>query len=175
MAGTDRDYSRGKIYELCCLTSGLRYVGSTTQMYLSQRLAYHERDYRDWREGRQGYMTSYRILEGNNYEMRLLETYPCRTEKELEAREQHYIRTLECVNKVVPGRTRAEYRRDNREHILEYDRRYAAEHWDEIKAKKRERVTCPDCGKELSRGALARHRKSKSHARVDALSEGAEA
>jgi hypothetical protein len=47
-----------------------------------------------------------------------------RTKEELVAREAHYIRTMKCVNKVTPNRTKEEYRNDNREKKREMDRVY---------------------------------------------------
>jgi hypothetical protein len=35
----------------------------------------------------------------------LIEEFPCENKMELNKREGHYIRTLDCVNKVIPGRT----------------------------------------------------------------------
>jgi hypothetical protein len=45
----------------------------------------------------------------------LIEEFPCENKMELNKREGHYIRTLECVNKLVAGRTKKEWREDNKE------------------------------------------------------------
>lgn len=167
------DYSKGKIYQLKCLTTGLIYVGSTTKQYLSQRLVAHKSDFWNWKNGKKGYVTSFQILEGDNYEITLLESFPCKTNDELRAREKHWIQSLDCVNKVIPCRTRAEYKEDNREAILAYAREYSATHyskstsspeqWDKYLASRRRMVVCSECGAEISRGSLHLHRKSKKH------------
>ena len=58
------DYSKGKIYKIECLTTGLIYVGATTKDYLSQRLAKHISSYKEYLNGNQKRpLTSYKILE----------------------------------------------------------------------------------------------------------------
>lgn len=155
MAGTrQRNYQQGKIYELKCLTSGKVYIGSTTKKYLSQRLVHHKSSFKRWRDGIDNkYCTSYIVLEGENYEIHLLELYPCNSCDELHTRERHYIEQVDCVNRNVPTRTCKEYYDDNRDKILEYqqeyrsthksliqerDRRYRHSHKEEISAKKQE-------------------------------------
>jgi len=102
------NYQHGKIYQIVCLTTGQKYIGSTTQATLALRLAGHVRDYRRWKKGKFDNVSSFTILEGGNYQIELLETCPCNSKDELNAREGHYIRTLECVNKNIAGRTRKE-------------------------------------------------------------------
>ena len=40
------DYQQGKIYKIVCNTTGLLYIGSTTQKFLSSRLSGHMRNYK---------------------------------------------------------------------------------------------------------------------------------
>jgi hypothetical protein len=47
----------------------------------------------------------------------LIEEFPCENKMELNAREGYYIRTLDCVNKVIPGRTQKESNKKWREEI----------------------------------------------------------
>ena len=42
-----------------------------------------------------------------------METVPCETKNELHKRERYHIEKNVCVNKVVPLRTKHEWRRDN--------------------------------------------------------------
>jgi hypothetical protein len=63
-------------------------------------------------------MSSYKILENNNYTIELIEVIPCDSKKELHQREGAHIRnTTNCVNINVAGRTGAEYYMDNKETI----------------------------------------------------------
>lgn len=118
MTSRARDYSRGKVYQLKCLTTGKVYIGSTTKQYLSQRLTSHLTDFRRHKAGKDPrYVTSFCILENDNFEICLLESYPCMSCDELRARERYWIENTECVNKYIPTRTAHEYRQDTKEQI----------------------------------------------------------
>jgi len=109
------NYKNGKIYKLICHNTGLTYVGSTTKQYLSQRLANHVSTYKRFTDGKpQTYLTAFNVLEGGNYSIELIERFPCESSDELTAREGHYIRATECVNRMMkldPERMQ-EYRRE---------------------------------------------------------------
>ena len=53
----------------------------------------------------------------NNCKIELIETKPCKNKDELSKLEGHYIRSLECVNKYIPGRTYKQYYNDNKDTI----------------------------------------------------------
>lgn len=112
------DYSKGKIYRLVS-PSGLTYIGSTCQS-LAVRKAEHKRHYFHWRNGKFRYVTSFKIFEDdlNNYDIVLIENYPCESKEELHKRERHWIEQFDCVNKIKPGRTDKEYYEDNRDEKL---------------------------------------------------------
>ena len=135
----------GIIYEIVDLTMGERYIGSTTQTK-ERRLNEHISSYKRFKNGKYHFVTSFIIIEKNNYEMNVLEE----TEYLLE-REGYFIRTLECVNKVIPTRTRIEYRQDNKDKIDKYQ-----------KEKRKEKFTCI-CGSILRKSDKARHEKSTKH------------
>jgi hypothetical protein len=65
-------------------------------------------------------------LKNNNYDIILLENVSCINKDELKARERFYIETLECVNKVIPGRTNQEYAADHKEQRKEYYEKHKA-------------------------------------------------
>ena len=118
------NYTNGKIYKITCKTTNLVYIGSTTQYYLSERLRYHKEDYVHFKQGlKKTQLSSFRIIENDNFEIELIENYPCTNKTQLLEREKYYIQSIECVNNVVPCRTRAEYRTDNKDKIKEYSRR----------------------------------------------------
>ena len=86
------DYSTGKIYMIICNITGLRYVGST-KVPLKDRLNRHETDYR----GYMGLLNKPRNFRGSaeciingDYNMYLLQDYPCETRRELEHQESKW-------------------------------------------------------------------------------------
>ena len=63
----------------------------------------------------------------------LVEMFPCANRFELQGREGELIRTTECVNKAMPGRTRAEYNEDNRETISVRQHKYNKQYYEDNK------------------------------------------
>ena len=117
------NYQLGKIYRLVCNTTGKTYIGSTCKPSLRKRLAEHKNDYNKWKKGtRLTKVSSFEIFDENNYDIILLENFPCNSKDELHARERFYIENHECVNKIIPTRTRQEYFEDNKEKIQEQNR-----------------------------------------------------
>lgn len=112
-------YENGKIYKLVCNTTGLQYIGSTIED-LHRRKRQHEKDYKNWKNGIYHYITSFKILEKNTYDIVLILEYPCENKQELERKEREYIESLECVNKYIPTRTQKEYYNENKEQIQQY-------------------------------------------------------
>lgn len=140
------DYSNGKIYRIVCNITGRQYIGSTTQS-LPKRLHEHKRKYKLFLEGKVQFITSFSVLENNNVDIILVESCPCKSKEELHRRERLFIETMDCVNKIIPLRTDAEYKRDNKEMIKEYDST---------------KIKC-GCGKTIQRNSLSRHRRFNKH------------
>jgi hypothetical protein len=112
------DYQKAKIYRIISPSKNLIYYGSTTQT-LSQRLTDHLKR-KKYNKG--GQYTSYLVLDCEDYKIELVENYPCNNKEQLFKKEGEYIKANECVNKYVAGRTDKEWREDNREYLLNYDR-----------------------------------------------------
>jgi hypothetical protein len=127
------NYENGKIYKIVCNITGLIYVGSTAEILLSNRLARHRTDYRNYLNGKYHYVSSFEILKNDKYEIILLQTYPCNNKYELKARERFYIESLNCVNKNIPNRTYKEWLEDNKDKIAEYHKQYKEQNKDTIK------------------------------------------
>jgi hypothetical protein len=115
------DYSKGKIYQIVDYTNDNVYIGSTCEPTLARRLANHVISYKAYLNGKAKYVTSYKIIENDNYDIQLIELYPCETKDELHKREGHFIKnTANCVNIKIECRTKAEYREDNKDKIKQY-------------------------------------------------------
>ena len=114
-----RDYSKGKIYKIEALNGEPDdiYIGSTTKDFLSQRMTKHKYDYKRWLIQKFCRVTSFTLFEkygAKNCIIVLLENVNAKTLDELKAREAHYIKTMKCVNKMIPLRTKKEYSEDNK-------------------------------------------------------------
>jgi hypothetical protein len=128
------NYQQGKIYRLVCNTTGLVYVGSTCLPTLAKRLQNHKSCYKIFiNGGKKEALTSFKILEHNNYDIILIENYPCNSKDELHQRERHFIETMECVNKVIPGRTKKEYFTEKKESINVKHKQWCEENKDRVK------------------------------------------
>jgi len=179
------DYKNGKIYKIVCKETGKVYIGSTKKS-LNRRLQEHKQDYKRYCEEKKNYITSFEIFKKNNYEIVLIEEYPCDSRQQLETRERYYIENCECINKTIPTRTKQEYcdenkakiqeykkeyniqyRKENKEKIQEYKKQYREEnkqkiqeYYEENKEKMSAKVECKLCGRTVSKNKLNRHRKS---------------
>jgi len=151
----DNKYQQGKIYKIVCNITGEVYYGSTTEKYLSSRLAKHKSQE----------CLSKKILDRCNYEMILIKNYPCNSKYELEEEEKKYIKENECINYKIPHRTTKEYYEDNKEERKEYRRNRYKNNKEEIKKKQQEKILC-DCGEMVMRSNIARHKKSMKHIKL---------
>ncbi len=102
-------YNNSKIYKIVCNETGLCYFGSTIEKYLSNRMAKHRSCYRKFLNDKKQNITSFKVLEKNNYKISLVETVCCDNVYELRNRERFYIENYPCVNKQIPNQTQAEY------------------------------------------------------------------
>jgi hypothetical protein len=165
------NYGNGKIYKIECLTTGLIYVGSTTKQYLSQRLVHHRKDYNKYINGNGKYpfTTSFKILENDNYRIELLEEVNCESKDQLYAREGYYIRTLNCVNRLVMGKTDDDktndkklYYQNNKERIKATSKDNYTKNIDRIKKYREQKYHC-ECGCSVLISGKSLHLKSKKH------------
>ena len=123
------NYQLGKIYKIVCNVTDLVYIGSTCEPTLARRLTKHVNNYKRYLDKKYHYTSSYDILESGDYDMILIESYPCNSKDELHARERYWTNQIKCVNKYK-----------NQGLVLElgkagYDKHYYQEHKDHIKLK----------------------------------------
>jgi hypothetical protein len=120
-------YLKGKIYKIVDNTNGNIYIGSTTEPTLARRLAKHRGNFSSHLNGTSGYLSSFEVIKNNDYDIVLIENFPCNSKDELHKQERFYIETLPCVNKCVPIRNdiadvknkKKEYYNKNIEKILQ--------------------------------------------------------
>ena len=114
------DYKNGKIYSIRSYQTDQIYIGSTTQS-LSKRFSKHKSDYKKYIKCNNiCYISSFKILQFEDAYIELLEECPCENKEQLCKREGELIRIYDCVNKVISGRTRKEYKEQNKDKIKEY-------------------------------------------------------
>jgi hypothetical protein len=113
------NYQNTKIYKIESHLGDKIYIGSTTKEYLSQRMVTHKSGYRRWKNGVTKAITmSYLVFDEygiDNCSIVLLESFPCNSKDEAHSKEAHYIKTLDCVNKNIPNRTKKEWRDEHKE------------------------------------------------------------
>ena len=108
------DYQKTKIYKIWSPNTEKVYVGATTQT-LAQRMGKHRRTIDT---------KSKIIIDLGDARIELLQEFPCNSKMESDKKEGEYIRSLNCVNKVISGRTDKEYRIDNKEKIANNKQQY---------------------------------------------------
>ena len=87
----DERYKNGKIYQIVCNITNEVYIGST-KAYLSERMSKHRDKHTTFD------CISKQIIDRGDYDMELIETYPCRNKSELLWRERYYMETMKCIN-----------------------------------------------------------------------------
>ncbi len=80
------NYQNSNIYKITDNTTDAIYIGSTCKT-LEQRLKQHEYNLKSYKAGNYHFITSFKILENNNYKIELIKLYPCDSKKELELQE----------------------------------------------------------------------------------------
>ena len=115
------DYSKSKIYKITSKNTDKIYIGSTVKS-LNDRLSNHTMFYKKWIKFNKNITLKYTsvfIIECCEYEIELIEDYPCNSKKEKELREAFYIKKYMnlglAVNHNIPCRTHAEWYDANKE------------------------------------------------------------
>jgi len=141
-------YQNGKIYKIVCNKTNLVYIGSTTQKYLSDRLKGHRCNYKRFLENKNRNVSSFKILENNDFYIELIELFPCNSKDELLVRERYYFDNIDCINKVRPQITKEEEKErdtlnrkkryeNNKDKILDIQHQYYQENKEKIKEHKK--------------------------------------
>ena len=152
----------------------------------------HVYSYNCWLKGniKVSNVTSFKIIENGDFEIILIEDFPCKSKKELLSRGRYWCNKLDCVNKVknqgiklelgiveYQKLYRDEHKVENRQHMKQYHkhyreknkeilseskRMYYIENKTRINASRRSTYIC-ECGGCYSYNNKCHHIKSKSH------------
>ena len=138
-------YENGKVYKITDIGYNKCYVGSTCES-LSQRMAHHHSQYKYYKSRTDKKdINSFLLFDEFGFEnckIELIEHYPCESKEELRRREGYYIQSMDCVNRLVAGRTAKEYKEYynplNKEKIQEGQREWYENNKEHQKAKSKE-------------------------------------
>jgi hypothetical protein len=152
------DYQNGKIYKM--EFDGHLYVGSTAKKRLCQRRARHLHDYTCPKNATMPLYINIKAREQlwEGVKFILVETFPCNSEDELRAREQHWIDTLQPdLNKHRAFSSPKDAKRKKQEST----KAYCAANRETLNATSREwqmtRVDCKFCERSLKNGSMQVH------------------
>jgi len=176
------DYSKAIVYKLCCKDMNITdiYVGSTCNF--SRRKCHHKNACNNEKHISFNLKVYQFIRENNgfdNWTMTQIEAYPeCTNKRELGQFERYHIEQLKpALNCQIPTRTRKErdidnkeilkeknkqYREQNKEIITEKNKDYYEQNREKLLEKNKEKIVC-ECGSEITKTCVIRHKKSKKH------------
>lgn len=153
-------YQRGKIYKIVDNTNDDVYIGSTCESTLARRLVQHRADYNKYLKGNHNYTTSFKIIANGDYDIVLIENYPCNSKDELHARERYWTQNTNCVNKVKNQGLLKEL--GQKEYDKVKGKEYRATNKEAIKVRRSKLVTC-ECGVTYTHDHASRHKRCKKH------------
>ena len=158
------------------------YVGSTT-MELEQRLIKHKCDAKQ-RPDLSKFYTYMNEIGMNNFDIELVEYFPCETKEELFRREGEIIREIGTLNEKNAGRTQGEYKKETypnrrdkinkrrnerkkenpdktKEEYKKHGALYRERHRDRLNEKASTKIDC-ECGGKCTLSHKAEHMNSKN-------------
>jgi hypothetical protein len=157
------NYNNAKLYKIIDNTTDNIYIGSTCEPTLARRLAGHVSKYKRYLQGKSiEYVTSFKILENEDYDIVLICNYPCRNKDELHQLERRYIEDNICVNKCIPTRTQKEYHQNNKVQRNQQIKEYHQKNKEKIHKRKNQKHDCC-CGGNYTSASKARHCRTKQH------------
>jgi len=140
------DYSKTVIYKLCCKNLDVKeiYVGSTCNF--TKRKGEHKKD--SFFEYRKNYNSKvYKFIRDNgrfeNWDMILIEEYPCENKMQKTQRERYWCEELKSeLNSNVPGRSikesREAYRSQHRNQLCQRSKEYYESNKEKVKEYQKE-------------------------------------
>ena len=154
------------------------YVGSTIDF--KHRLGCHKYCYHNENDKAYNYPL-YRFIRENGgwraWKMTIIDSLTTTDKNEIEKCERKYIEEQEfSLNKMIPTRTKKQYRQEHKEELNEKRKQYKLDHKEEINEKQKqyyqdnretinkkqlEKVQCERCGAFSTRANLSHHKKTK--------------
>jgi hypothetical protein len=160
MPKTNFNYSKTIIYKICCkdlLITDI-YIGHTTNFI--KRKSTHKATC-NYSTNKDYNLKVYQFIRENggwdNWNMIMIEKYPCNNILEATKRERYFFEELKAtLNMKTPSRTTPEWNNENRDYKNNQQREYN---------KKSPIIIC-ECGCELKRTNLSNHIKTKKHQKI---------
>jgi len=148
---------KGYVFAIRSHLSDKIYVGST-QSPLSVKMAGYRAQYKRYEDGERNDIAYFEILKYHDAYIEVLEVVQFDDKTELNARVNHFIRTLDCVNRQLADRTPVEYPAERIKMGADKKKKYLADK----QAKQSKLVTCK-CGIHCTRGSLSNHQITAKH------------
>lgn len=177
MPKTPTDYSKTIIYKICCKDPSILdvYIGHTTHLnkrrnvHKANTLNSNNKDYN---------MYVYNFIRNNggwdNWNIIMIEQYPCNNKLEATKRERELIEELKAtLNKRIPFKTidelkenqikcRKNWEQNNKNYIIEKQKEYTNNNIEEIKQRRQQKILC-ECGMTISYQCFSRHQNRNIH------------
>ena len=178
------DYSKAFIYKLCCKDKSIDecYIGSSTNWV--KRKYGHKNDCNN--PNQKAYnQKKYVFIRDNggwdNWEMILIHNYPCNDKRELEKEEERvrckYHNNINSYRAYTTEEEKKKYRIDNVEQLKQYRidnkdkiKENHKQYYNNNKDKILEKIIC-ECGCEVVKIALQRHKRTNKHKKLVQLSQ----
>ena len=130
----------GYIYKIFCKTDDeLVYYGSTTQR-VCDRISNHRKNYKGWKKGTYHFVSSYLVVETDDWDYMTIEKVVYDEPFELKNRERFWIVNNECVNRIIPNTTPEEsgkrWRDNNKEKVKKTRKDYCENNKEKVKKSK---------------------------------------
>jgi len=129
------NYSKTNIYKIVCKDSTITetYVGNTVNF--NKRKSHHKYNCTN-KNSKLSNLKVYTFMRENggwnNWNMVLIEEYPCESRSQAEQRERYWIETLNAtLNCVIPSRTKEEYFEMYKDKLCQSRKQYYEEHREE--------------------------------------------
>ena len=170
------DFKNGKIYKITNDYNDAVYIGSTCET-LIKRYSIHKSSTNSEKINHRPLYKLMNEIGFERFRIELICDFPCEDKYQLRQKEGEYIRSFGTLNTKIECRTKKEYKEEHKEitaqqmkdwaktnedYILQYHKDYYMNNKDKINEYKSEKIVC-DCGCEVKRNHLARHKKSLKH------------
>jgi hypothetical protein len=149
----------GRIYKLTSNLTDKVYVGSTIND-IKKRFYDHKAGYHHYLKTNCKYTTSFEILKYDDAKITLLHEQEFECIADMHRMEGQYMQCVDnCINKHIMGRTRNQWRSDNKEKIVTWHKDYREKNKEHLL----EKHTCDVCGGKYATKHISTHCKTKRH------------